>query len=114
MAHTPRLTELARLLAVSLSTSFVSASTRFASHPHSLLSYRIPLYLRAHFRTKTQHLQSSIMSDDWDSATTIGAKSHGGGARATVARTQSELNAARRSGAVVATEKKVCRNRAPG
>ncbi|KAL0639307.1 multiprotein-bridging factor 1 [Maublancomyces gigas] len=46
------------------------------------------------------------MSDDWDSATTIGAKSHGGGARATVARTQSELNAARRSGAVVATEKK--------
>lgn len=54
------------------------------------------------------------MADDWDQVTKIGAKTQGGGARATVARTQSELNAARRSGAVVATEKKVCRNRAPG
>lgn len=47
------------------------------------------------------------MSDDWDQVTKIGAKANGGGARATVARTQSEINAARRSGAVIATEKKV-------
>lgn len=53
------------------------------------------------------------MADDWDQVTKIGAKTQGGGARATVARTNSELNAARRSGAVIATEKKVYRKRVP-
>lgn len=47
------------------------------------------------------------MSDDWDTVTKIGAKAGGGGTRTNVARTNSEINAARRSGAVVATEKKV-------
>lgn len=50
---------------------------------------------------------SNSMSEDWDSVTKIGSKTRGNTQRATVARTQSEINAARRSGAVVATEKKV-------
>jgi hypothetical protein len=48
------------------------------------------------------------MNEDWDSVTKIGSKVRGKGTpRATVARTQSEINAARRSGAIVATDKKV-------
>ncbi|CUM49340.1 Multiprotein-bridging factor 1 [Debaryomyces fabryi] len=45
---------------------------------------------------------------DWDSVTIIGQKARigGGGPRQNVARTQGELNAARRSGNVVGTEKK--------
>lgn len=47
------------------------------------------------------------MSDDWDSVTYIGAGVRGNsGPREKVARTQSEINAARRSGAVVSTDKK--------
>jgi putative transcription factor len=47
------------------------------------------------------------MNEDWDSVTKIGSKVRGKGTpRATVARTQSEINAARRSGAIVATDKK--------
>jgi len=46
------------------------------------------------------------MSDDWDNVTKIGAKANGNAIRTNVARTNSEINAARRSGAVVATEKK--------
>lgn len=49
------------------------------------------------------------MSEEWDAVTKIGKSVRsGGGQRATVARTQSEINAARRAGAVVATDKKVC------
>jgi len=43
------------------------------------------------------------MSDDWDTKLVIGYKAHA----PKVARTQSDVNAARRSGAVVATDKKV-------
>lgn len=48
------------------------------------------------------------MSDDWDSVTIIGQKARvgGGGPRQNVARTQAQINAARRTGSVIATEKK--------
>ena len=50
----------------------------------------------------------SIMSSDWDSVTIIGQKARvgGGGPRKNVAKTSSQLNAARRAGLVVGTEKK--------
>lgn len=45
---------------------------------------------------------------DWDNVTVIGQKARvgGGGPRERVARSQAELNAARRTGAVLGTEKK--------
>lgn len=45
---------------------------------------------------------------DWDSVTIIGQKARvgGGGPRQNVAKTQSQLNAARRTGSVIGTEKK--------
>ncbi|KAJ6257917.1 hypothetical protein Dda_7707 [Drechslerella dactyloides] len=47
------------------------------------------------------------MSDEWNSHVSIGVGSRsGGGPRERVARTTSEINAARRAGAVVSTEKK--------
>lgn len=48
------------------------------------------------------------MSNEWDQVTYIGSKvrTGGGGAKQTVARTAGELNAARRAGGVVGTEKK--------
>ncbi|CAN6602223.1 multiprotein-bridging factor 1 [Trichomonascus vanleenenianus] len=48
------------------------------------------------------------MSEDWDNVTYVGSRARGGGGgpRANVARTQGEINAARRSGNVVSVDKK--------
>lgn len=48
------------------------------------------------------------MSDDWDSVTVIGQKARvgGGGPRQNVAKTSSQINAARRTGGIISTEKK--------
>lgn len=83
----------------------------FSSAPSSLtIPHSAPTFLHVFPYSIPEHhfaISSSIMSDDWNSVTKIGKSVHGTGTRETVARTQSEINAARRSGAIVSTDKKV-------
>jgi hypothetical protein len=81
--------------------SIDSTSPRRYTNPASSpsLTTTLPLPLKTNI----------IMSEEWDSVTKIGKAVRPGGAavRPVVARTQAEINAARRAGAVVGTEKKV-------
>ena len=56
----------------------------------------------------TPHTSSAIIDmSDWDTVTKIGSKARGGASqRETTIKSQSALNAAQRTGAVVATDKK--------
>ncbi|QWW22224.1 hypothetical protein CA7LBN_000970 [Candidozyma auris] len=80
----------------------ISPSFRTTQSPTSICFF----HLRIH-PFPLNNLSSSSMSD-WDNVTIIGQKARvgGGGPREKVARTQAEINAARRSGAAINTEKK--------
>lgn len=61
-----------------------------------------------HRKTKQEEAYRIAKMSDWDNVTIIGSKARigGGGPRAQVAKTQSQINAARRTGAVLSVDKK--------